>query len=558
MGDTLKDMNPAVQNRPCVVIIRDGWGENPHPEWDHANAVKIARPAVDAMLRREWPFTLIATSGEDVGLPEGTMGNSEVGHQNIGAGRIVFQESVRITRAIRDGSFFENAELISAVERCKARGSRLHLMGLASDVGVHSRLGHLMACVELAARRGLRDVYVHCFTDGRDSPPTSGIEYLAEIHRDLGRVGVGRIASVCGRYWAMDRDNRWQRTRRAYRMLMGVMDWEGDGEAAGDSRTLLARSPIDALRHYYDHPSEPTMRGDEFVPPTVISDDGSTPIGAIRDGDSVVFFNFRGDRPRQLVKAFTFDPFPFREVDRAGVDREMGFPRGPRPDVHFVTMCEYEKGLPVRTAFPKPPRMENIAGAYLSGLGLRQFRCAETEKYAHVTFFFNDYREEPFPGEERRLVASPKVSTYDQKPEMSAYEVTDVMLERIATRVDDLMILNYANPDMVGHTGSLDAAVTACRVVDECVGRVLDAIKGVGGSAIVTADHGNFEQMIDPATGGPHTAHTTYTVPLSVFGEAFRGRRLRAGGRLADVLPTALAMLGLRSPPEMTGESLFS
>lgn len=533
-----------VQNRPCVVIIRDGWGENPYPQWDHANAVKLAQPPVDAMLRREWPFTLIKTSGLDVGLPEGVMGNSEVGHQNIGAGRIVDQEIVRISKAIRDGSFFNNAELVGAVERCRARRSKLHIMGLCSDAGVHSVLEHLYACVELAQRRGLREVYIHAFTDGRDTPPNSGVKFIREIQRELDARGVGTIASVCGRYWAMDRDNRWPRTERAYRLLTA-----GEGDAAED--------PAEALQRYYAHPVEPNMAGDEFMPPTVISEDGLTPTATIRDGDSVIFFNFRGDRPRQLVRAFANDVFPYRAQDKTGEEREMGFARGRKLDLFLVTLTEYESGLPVKVAFPKPPKMENIAGAYLSKLGLRQFRAAETEKYAHVTFFFNDYREQPFPGEERQLVASPKVSTYDQKPEMSARELTEAVLKRIATGTDDVIILNYANPDMVGHTGSLPAAVEACKVVDACVGRVLEAVLAARGCAIVTADHGNLEQMIDPETGGPHTAHTTYDVPLYVVGEAFRGKKLRSGGRLADVMPTALAMLGLERPAEMTGRSLI-
>ncbi len=532
-----------VRSRPCVVIIRDGWGENPHAQWDHANAVKLAQPPVDARLRAEWPFTLIRTSGLDVGLPPDTMGNSEVGHQNLGAGRVVDQESVRISKTIADGSFYQNAELVAAVERCQARRSALHIMGLASDEGVHSRLEHLYACVALAARRGLRRVFVHCFTDGRDSPPKSGLGFIEQIEAELRRIGVGRIASVCGRYWAMDRDDRWPRTERAYRMLTA-----GDADAAP--------SAVAVLRRYYERPTEPNMAGDEFVPPTVITDDGMTPIATVRDGDSVVFFNFRGDRPRQLTRAFVLDEFPYRGPDKRGEQREMGFARGARLDLFYVTLTAYEAGLPVRAAFARPPKMGNIAGEYVSRLGLRQFRCAETEKYAHVTFFFNDYREAPFPGEERQLVASPQVATYDQKPEMSAHEVTEVMEKRIAAGVDDLMILNFANPDMVGHTGSIPAAVQACKVVDACVGRVLAAIEKAGGSAIVTADHGNLEQMIDPATGGPHTAHTTYDVPLYVVGGPFRGKKLRAGGRLADVLPTALTMMGLEVPAEMTGRSL--
>ncbi len=538
-------MPGKIKNRPCILIVRDGWGENPDPRWDHANAVKLAQPPVDALLRKRWPFTLVETGGFDVGLPEGTMGNSEVGHQNLGAGRIVDQESVRITKAIREGAFFQNPALVAAVERCLARGSQLHVMGLASDIGVHSLLEHLYGVVETAARRGLKDVFVHCFTDGRDSPPNSGVGFVQQIESRLGQIGVGRIASVCGRYWAMDRDNRWDRIEWAYRMLVR-------GEVAA------APSAVEALQRYYDRPAEPNMQGDEFVPPTVISSDGRGPTAVVRDGDAIVFFNFRGDRPRQLTQAFTFETFPYRARDKAGVERWMGFDRGPKLDVHYVTLTEYDKSLPVEVAFPKPPKMQNIGGEYLARLGLRQFRCAETEKYAHVTFFFNDYREEPFPGEERQLVASPHVATYDLQPEMSAYALTEAMLQRLASGVDDFIVLNYANPDMVGHTGSIPAAVKACQVVDECVGKVYEAVLHAGGCGIITADHGNFEQMVDPETGGPHTAHTTFAVPLYVFGKPLAGVKLRSGGRLADVMPTALTMMGLEVPAEMTGRSLIA
>jgi 2,3-bisphosphoglycerate-independent phosphoglycerate mutase len=534
----------TIKHRPCVVIIRDGWGHNPDPKWDQANAIKLADPPVDRTLNEQWPTTLIATSGPDVGLPPGTMGNSEVGHQNIGAGRTVDQESVRISKAIQDGSFFRNPELVAAVERCLARRSKLHIMGLASDEGVHSRLEHLFACVELAARRGLKDVYVHCFTDGRDSPPTSGVGYIERIENELNRIGVGQIASVCGRYWAMDRDNRWDRVRKAYRMLT-----QGEGQAAPSARV--------ALQRYYDDPLEPNMQGDEFVVPTVISEDGRLPLATVRSGDAVIFFNFRGDRPRELTKAFTLDKFPYYAKDKTGVEREMGFPRPQKLDLFYVTMTSYEADLPVKVAVPKLPKMENVAGDYLSRLGLRQFRCAETEKYAHVTFFFNDYREEPFPGEERQLIASPKVDTYDQQPEMSAPAVADAVVRRIETRVDDFILVNFANPDMVGHTGSIPAAVKACKTVDECVGHILEAVKRVGGCAIITTDHGNFEQMIDPQTGGPHTAHTLNPVPLHIYGEGFEHARLRNDGRLADIMPTALTMMGLEVPPEMTGRSLI-
>jgi 2,3-bisphosphoglycerate-independent phosphoglycerate mutase len=527
------------------LIVRDGWGENPDPKWDHANTVKLAKPPVEAMLRAEWPFTLIETSGFDVGLPEGTMGNSEVGHQNLGAGRIVDQDSIHITKEIRSGAFFLNVELNAAVYACRLRRGRLHVLGLASDIGVHSLLEHLYAVVELAARRGLQDVFVHCFTDGRDSSPNSGIGYVRQIEARLRRIGLGRVASVAGRYWAMDRDNRWNRVEKAYRLL-----------AFGDASR--AASATAALQQYYDHPTAPNMQGDEFVTPTAICDDGRTPLGTVRDGDAIVFFNFRGDRPRELTKAFMLDAFPFQAKDKTGAEVLLGFERGKKLDLHYVTLTEYEQGLPVRVAYRKPPRMQNIVGECLSRLGLRQFRCAETEKYPHVTFFFNDYREEPFPGEERQLVASPKVATYDLQPEMSAYPLTELMLKRITAGVDDLIVLNYANPDMVGHTGSIPAAVKACRVVDECVGKVYNAVLRLGGCGVITADHGNFEQMIDPETGGPHTAHTTYSVPLYVFGKPFKGLKLRTGGRLADVMPTMLAMMELDVPGEMTGKTLIA
>ncbi len=535
-------MPTKVRNRPCLILVRDGWGENPDPKWDKANAVKLAQPPVEAMLRHDWPFTLVATSGFNVGLPEGTMGNSEVGHQNIGAGRVVDQESVRITKAIRDGSFFHNPALVGAVEQCLKRHTRLHVMGLASDIGVHSLLEHLYAMVDLARQRGLKDVYVHCFMDGRDSPPTSGIEWVRQIEERLQQLGVGQVASVCGRYWAMDRDNRWDRVQRAHQML-----------AAGD--VASAPSAKEALQRYYEQPTSANMQGDEFVTPTVIAQDGR-PVALVEDGDAVVFFNFRGDRPRELTQAFVFDEFPYRAKDRTGVERQMGFERGRKLDLYYVTMTEYAKSLPVQVAFPKLPKMENTGGAYLAKLGLRQFRCAETEKYPHVTFFFNDYREDPFPGEERQLVASPQVATYDLQPEMSAYGVADIVLKRIAAGVDDLLVVNFANPDMVGHTGSIPAAVKACQVVDECVGKIYAAILAAGGCGVITADHGNFEQMIDPETGGPHTSHTTFPVPLYVFGQPFKGIKLRPG-RLADVMPTVLTMMGLDVPSEMAGATLI-
>lgn len=531
--------------RPVVIIVRDGWGSNPYPEWNHANAVHLARTPVDDRLMATYPHVLIHTSGNDVGLPDGVMGNSEVGHQNIGAGRIVEQEVVRITGRIHDDGFFRNEILLAAFDRARRTEGRVHFMGLCSDGRVHSDIEHLYGLMALSRRVDFPGdrIFVHAFTDGRDTPPRNGLKYVEAIEAKCGEFGINPVASVIGRYYAMDRDHRWDRVEKAYRMLVF-----GEGDRFG--------SAAEALQHYYEHPSEPSRDGDEFVTPSVIVRTGDKPQSVIRDGDSVVFFNYRGDRPRELTKAFVYDVFPY---EGEGLDgRSMGFDRGSKLDLCFVTMSAYEEGLPVRVAFPKPPRMEDILGAYISDLKMTQFRCAETEKYPHVTFFFNDYRDDTFPGEQQQLIPSPReVTTYDQKPEMSAYEVTDVMLRRIAQARDDLIVLNYANGDMVGHTGNLQAAIRAVEVVDECVGRIVKAVLARRGALIITADHGNCEQMIDPATGGPHTAHTTYEVELIVVDDGFKHRSLRTGGRLADIAPTALEMLGLPKPAAMTGESLL-
>jgi len=535
------------QKRPFLLLIRDGWGHNPYPEWNHANAIYLARTPTEDWLLETYPHTLIKTSGEDVGLPPGTMGNSEVGHQNIGAGRIVDQEVMRITKAIRDGSFFENPALRGAFEHAARTGGKVHLIGLCSDAGVHSILEHLYALLEMAKRLGFPGdrVVLHFLGDGRDSPPDSGIEYCRQIEAKMRELGVGRIATVMGRYYAMDRDNRWDRVERAYRAMV-----------FGEGRT--ARSAAEAIEQYYKNPTNSSQVGDEFIEPTIIVDERGNPLGRVEDGDAIIFFNFRGDRPREITRAFTFDQFPYKAVDKDGTEKTMGFDRGRRVEnLYYVTMTAYEEGLPVKVAFTKPPKMKNIAGEYWSNLGLRQFRCAETEKYAHVTFFFNDYREEPFPGEDRKLIPSPKVPTYDLKPEMSAYEVTEEVLRQIASDKYDIIVLNYANGDMVGHTGNLQAAIKAVEAVDECTGRVVRAVLEKGGCCIVTADHGNCEQMIDPDSGNPHTAHTVYDVHLIVVDERFRGAKLLEGGRLADIVPTALAMLGLPQPEEMTGRSLL-
>lgn len=519
-----------VTTRPVVLIVRDGWGRNPFPQWNHANAVYLAKHPVADKLLAEYPNTLIHTSGFEVGLPEGTMGNSEVGHQNIGAGRIVNQESVRITKAILSGEFYDNVELNASVTNALQKQSNLHLFGIVSDAGVHGLLEHLYGCLELCRRRGLSRVFLHAFTDGRDTSPNSGINYVRQVEAKMKEMGVGRIATVCGRYYAMDRDNRWDRVEKAYRAI-----------AMGDGTKF--RSAGEAIQSFYDHPSESNMTGDEFVTPSVICEDGTTPRAMVKNGDSVLFYNYRGDRPRELTKAFVMPDFN-------------GFNRGAKLDLHYTTMSAYEQGLPVHVAYTKPPKMKNIIGEYVSNLGLKQFRSAETEKFPHVTFFFNDYRESPFPGEDRQIVPSPKVSTYDLQPEMSAYGVCDEVVKRIDSAQYDLIVVNFANGDMVGHTGVLAAAIKAVECVDICVGRILEALERQNGAAIVTADHGNCEQMIDPATGGPHTAHTTYDVELIVADKKFKGKKLRDGGRLADVAPTALQMLGLEKPGEMTGRSL--
>jgi len=529
--------------RPVVIIVRDGWGKNPFPEWNHANAVYLAKHPVQDKLLAEYPNTLIHTSGFDVGLPEGTMGNSEVGHQNIGAGRIVNQESVAITKAVRDGSFFDNAELCRAVQNALDHGSNLHLFGIVSDAGVHGLLEHLFGCLELARRKRLSRVFLHAFTDGRDTSPNSGLGYIRIIEAKMKEIGVGQVATVIGRYWAMDRDNRWPRVEKAYRAIT-----LGDGP--------MFNSAEEAIQYYYDHPTEPNLSGDEFITPSIINREpsgsvaGPNPRATVRDNDSIIFYNYRGDRPRELTKAFVDPNFT-------------GFDRGKQLNVHYCTMTAYEQGLPVHVAYPKPPKMSNILADLISIKGMKQFRCAETEKFAHVTFFFNDYREVPFPGEDRQIVPSVKqfpdgtpVKTYDQIPEMSAYGICDEVVKRINSEQYDLMVVNFANGDMVGHTGVLAAAVKAVEHVDVCVGRILDALQRQGGGAIVTADHGNCEQMIDPTTGGPHTAHTTYDVELFVVDDRFKGKRLLDGGRLADVAPTALYMLGLDKPVEMSGRSL--
>ena len=533
-----------VRRKPVVVIVRDGWGQNPHEEWNHANAIHLAKTPVAEALMQKYPHVLIHTSGEDVGLPAGVMGNSEVGHQNIGAGRIVDQEVMRITRAIRDKSFFDNAVLNQAVAHVKSTGGKLHLLGLMSDGRVHSDLQHAFAIVDLAKQAELpADRFiVHAITDGRDTSPTGGIGFVQQLEQHMAATGVGRVGSVVGRYYAMDRDLRWERVEAAYNLFTR------GAEKAFPTAT-------EAIQSYYDHPTESNRTGDEFITPTSVrsSTAASETSALIGDGDAVIFMNYRGDRTREITKAFVLSDEDWKTIDGGGFDRGQRI-----DDLYFATMTGYETGLPVDVIFEKRPKMPDILGATVSQLGLKQFRCAETEKYPHVTFFFNDYRDDPFPGEDQSLIPSARdVSTYDQKPEMSAPGITESVLKAIESDQYALFIVNYANGDMVGHTGNLDAAIKAVETVDACVGKVVEAVLARGGSLIVTADHGNCEQMIDPVSGGPHTAHTTYDVPLIVVDPEFADRKLHTDGRLADIAPTALQLLGVEIPTEMTGKGLI-
>jgi len=530
-----------VRRKPVVLIVRDGWGQNPHPEWNHANAIHLADTPIADALMRDYPNVLVHTSGEDVGLPDGVMGNSEVGHQNIGAGRIVDQEVMRITRAIRDQSFFSNPVLQESIAHVKASGGTLHLLGLMSDGRVHSDLEHAFAIVDLVKQAGLKSdkFAVHAITDGRDTSPTSGMAFVNRLAEKMKEAGVGRVASVVGRFYAMDRDLRWERVQTAYQMMT---------KGAANTASTVG----EAIQSYYDEPTDANRKGDEFITATTIpGPDGPT---LVNDGDAIIFLNYRGDRTREITKAFVLPDDQWDNIDGGGFDRGDQI-----QNLYFATMTGYETGLPVHVIFEKPAKMPNILGEYVSALNLHQFRCAETEKYPHVTFFFNDYRDDPFSDEDRGMAASPRdVPTYDQKPEMSAEEVTAKVLSEIESEEADLIVVNFANGDMVGHTGVIEAAVKAVEKVDDCVGRIVQATLAKGGSLVVTADHGNCEQMIDPESGGPHTAHTTFDVPLIVVEPGLEGCTLRTGGRLADIAPTLLELMGLPIPEQMTGEPLLS
>jgi 2,3-bisphosphoglycerate-independent phosphoglycerate mutase len=505
--------------RPIVLMVLDGFGVRDDGE---DNAIAAARTPNWARFLRTYPHTTLAASEMRVGLPDGQMGNSEVGHLNMGAGRVVYMDSTRITRAVRTGEIGNNAVLAEAMDRVRDTGA-LHFLGLVSDGGVHSYQEHLEGLLRMAKGRGLKRVFVHAFLDGRDTPPSSGAGYVGKLQSFLSGLGVGTIATVSGRYYAMDRDKRWERTEKAWRAMV-----VGEGVGAAD--------PVAAVQESYD-------RGvtDEFVEPIVIAQPGGAPVALMNDGDSAVFFNFRADRARQITRALALEDFD-------------GFARPRRPGLFFVCMTEYDKTFSLPVAFP-PQTLTRILADVMAEHGLPNLRIAETEKYAHVTYFFNGGTEKPWPGEERVLVPSPKVATYDLKPEMSAREITSELLQQLAKDRFAVVVGNFANPDMVGHTGVLPAAVRAVEVVDECLGRIAQAVLAGGGALLITADHGNCEVMRDPVTGQPHTAHTTLPVPFVLVQDGATGA-LRSGGALEDVAPTILGLLGIAPPPEMTGRDL--
>ena len=498
-----------------MLMILDGFGINPNKE---GNAIALANtPNIDKLMKK-YPVAEVHTSGVDVGLPDGQMGNSEVGHTNIGAGRIVYQELTRITKSIEDGDFFTNQEFIDAIDNCKKNNSKLHILGLISDGGVHSHIRHLYGLLEMAKRRDFEDVYIHCFLDGRDTPPASAETYIMQLEEKMKEKGVGKIASISGRFYAMDRDKRWERVKKCYDAIVN-----GEGNKSG--------SAISAIESSYQKEVF-----DEFVEPTLICN-GDTPIATISENDSVIFFNFRPDRTRALVDP-NFDGFENKDLN-----------------LFFVCFTSYDETMPnVSIAFKKEPLI-NTFGEVISKKGYTQLRIAETEKYAHVTFFFNGGEEKQYEGEDRILIPSPKVETYDMKPEMSAYEVTEKVVDAINSQKYNAIILNYANPDMVGHTGSLEAAIKAIEAIDECVGKVVEAILNNDGTLLITADHGNSEQMIDYKTGEPHTAHTTNPVPLILVSNDNK-YKIKTG-RLADLAPTLLELMNIEKPKEMTGNSLL-
>ena len=510
-----------MSKKPTVLMILDGYGLNDEVK---GNAVKQANTPVMDSLMDEYPFVKGNASGLFVGLPDGQMGNSEVGHLNMGAGRIVYQDLTKITKSINDGDFFENKALLSACENVKKNDSALHLMGLVSDGGVHSHIEHIYGILELAKRQGIDKVFVHCFLDGRDTPPASGKGYVEQLVAKMEEIGVGQVASVSGRYYAMDRDNRWERVEKAYNALVN-----GVGETAP--------SGPEGIQASYDKDVT-----DEFVLPTVIMKNGA-PVATVKNNDSIIFFNFRPDRAREITRTFCDDEFS-------------GFDRGERIQTTYVCFTEYDVTIANKQVAFVKEEITNTFGEFLASKGLRQARIAETEKYAHVTFFFNGGIEEPNANEDRILVKSPKVATYDLKPEMSAYEVCDKLTAAIESNNYDVIIINFANPDMVGHTGVEAAAIKAVEAVDECVGKAVEALKKVDGQMFICADHGNAEQLIDYETGAPFTAHTTNPVPFILI-NADPAYKLREGGCLADIAPTLIELMGMEQPKEMKGTSLL-
>lgn len=506
--------------KPTVLLILDGYGERKEKE---GNAIALAKTPVMDRLKKEFPYVEGQASGLFVGLPDGQMGNSEVGHMNMGAGRIVYQELTRITKSIQDGDFFENKALKAAVEHCKKEDSALHFMGLVSSGGVHSHIEHIYGLLELAKRAGLKKVYLHAFLDGRDTPPDSGKSFLLAVEKKMHELGVGEIATISGRYYAMDRDKNYDRVEKAHRAMV-----DGTGEKASSVEEAIDAS---YAKKVYD----------EFVLPTVIEKDGA--VHTVSDGDAMIFFNFRPDRAREICHAFCDDDFSF-------------FERGARKNIFFVCFTDYDPTIPNKHVAFEKEEIHNTLGEVVSNLGKNQLRIAETEKYAHVTFFFNGGKEEPYENEDRILVPSPKeVPTYDLKPEMSCYTVTEKLTEAIRSGKYDLVVANFANPDMVGHTGVLPAAIKAIEVVDECMGKVVDAVESMHGNLFILADHGNADIMIDEKTGEPYTAHTTNPVPFILVSE--EKHKLREGGCLADVAPTLLELMGIPQPKEMTGKSLL-
>jgi len=526
--------------KPLVLIILDGWGYAPP---SNANAISLARKPTYDKLLADFPNTLIHTSGRFVGLPNGQMGNSEVGHLNIGAGRIVYMDITRIDLAIENNEFFSNPVLLGAIKHARSGGRRLHLFGLVSDGGVHSQQAHLYALLRMAKHNGVERVFVHCFMDGRDTLPTNGAGYIEQLQQKMREYGVGKVASVEGRYYAMDRDKRWERIAKAYNAMV-----LGDAEGG---------RYVDAVQGIKDSYNRGVT--DEFIIPFVLTDNRGEPLATIREDDACIMFNFRADRARQITRALARESGLTAKGGRDLPDAEgldTTIPRESVPkNLKYVCMTQYDKAFTLPYVIP-PESLDNILANVMAKLNMRNLRVAETEKYAHVTYFFNGGVEEPFPGEERALVASPKVATYDLKPEMSAQGIADAVVHAVEKGAFDVIIVNFANADMVGHSGKIPPTVKAVETVDGCLAQILTAVRQRGGAMLVTADHGNAEMMIDPATGGPHTAHTTNPVPLIMIAEDAKSYFLRPDGALQDISPTVLGMLGVAQPKEMTGHDL--